>query len=272
MSESASALREQGTMSFLEHLEELRSTLIRCGLCMVVGIAICLPFAPLIKEVLTIPVEQAIVQFPEIDKSLGELFQEPKAIGVLMLWFKISFWGGLILSMPFILYFIGLFVFPGLHDKEKKAVRIGAGAGAILFFAGVSLAYFFTLRLFMAMEFRISLWMGIIPQIKYLGDYINVSLKVLLAFGLAFELPLIVYLLAYLDLVDADDLRAKRKHVLVGILIMAMFLTPPDVGTQIILAGPLYLLYEITILLVQFRERKEAGTPSDPPVPPATAT
>jgi sec-independent protein translocase protein TatC len=105
------------------------------------------------------------------------------------------------------------------------------------------------------MMFRINDWMRVSCEFVELGNYVSFVLRLLIAFGLAFELPVVVVVLGSIGIVSSDQLRARRRHVIVGLLIVAMLLTPPDPLTQIMMAGPLVLLYELCIWVVWFRER-----------------
>jgi len=117
------------------------------------------------------------------------------------------------------------------------------------------MGYFVTMPVALRMMFRINAWMRVSCEFVELSDYVSFVLRLLIAFGLAFELPVVVVVLGSIGVVSSDQLRAKRRHVIVGLLIAAMLLTPPDPLTQILMAGPLVLLYELCIWVVWFRER-----------------
>jgi len=250
---------EKGTMTFLAHLDELRGTLVRSLIAIVVGMMIMLPLTPAATKLLNWPVTRA-----GLDPSTFLINLE--TIGMLKVFLMIGFWGGLMLATPFILYYIGSFIFPGLHGHEKKAVRIGSFFGGILFFFGAALGFGVSLPFFLKINLKVGEWMGYDTHSILILDYFKTALKTILAFGLSFELPMLVFILGFLGVVNSVQLREKRKHVLVGILVMAMFLTPPDVVTQVILTVPLFLLYELTVWLVWLKERKDGTTDAGPPL------
>lgn len=173
-----------------------------------------------------------------------------------ILWLKLSGWVGIILALPFIIFFIAEFVFPGLTDKERKMLMPSATAGLLLFLVGLSFCYFFVLPKALQIMIGIHGMMGMSVAWK-LPEYIVFVTRLLLAFGVAFEMPLIVLALVKLGLVTSTTLREVRRHVIVGIFILAMILTPPDVFTQTMLAIPMVVLYEICIVLAVIIEKRE---------------
>jgi len=200
-----------------------------------------------------------------------------------ILWLKLSGWVGIILALPFIIFFIAEFVFPGLTDKERKLLMPSATAGLLLFLVGLSFCYFFVLPKALEIMIGIHGMMGMSVAWK-LPEYIVFVTRLLLAFGVAFEMPLIVLALVKLGLVTSTTLREVRRHVIVGIFILAMILTPPDVFTQIMLAIPMVILYEICIMLAVVIEKREKAywadeesdsdsepKPDDPPPTPGPA-
>ena len=239
--------------------------LIRSGWSLVVGMAVTLATTPWIIKALIWPVDRVLHKHRDlIERVVGghvtsarQLIIADESLQAIKIWLTVGFWAGLILAAPAIIYHICGFVFPGLLEKERKAVKMGMFASSFLFFGGVALGYWFSLPFFIRVNFAIADWIGVtVPWMKG-SEYMMTVIKVLLAFGLSFELPVVVFMLGYLGIVDSADLRKFRRHVAVGILVLAMFLTPPDVGTQIVLAVPLYILYEITINLVWLKERKD---------------
>lgn len=260
MTAAEEKLDEAGTMSFLQHLEELRNTIIKSMGAIVVGMMLMMPLTPVFMKLVTWPVSQA-----GLDPST--FLVNMKTIGNINVFIMVAFWGGMLLATPLVLYFIGCFIFPGLLPKEKRAVRIGSAAGAVLFFGGAALGFFYALPYFLRINMSIGEWMGgFVTDEVFIQDFAKTALKTVLAFGLSFEMPMLVFMLGYLGIVDSGQLRNKRKHVLVGILVAAMFLTPPDVITQVILTGPLYAMYEFTIWLIWMKEKREGTTELGPPI------
>jgi len=175
---------------------------------------------------------------------------------------KLSGWAGVIFSFPFVLYFIAEFVFPGLTAKEKRILMPVASSGFLLFLVGLCFCYFLTLPQAMRVMLGVHRMMGVGVAWK-LPDYIKFVTQLLLAFGVAFEMPMVILALVKLGLVSSAALRARRRHVIVGIFVVAMFLTPPDVYTQVMLAIPMCVLYEICILVARVIEKRAAAEEED---------
>ena len=236
---------------FLDHLEELRMTIFRCVIALTVGVVIAAPLIPVIIGLLKRPL-YGIVEDPDL------FLRSLQVTGAFSVSMKIAFWGGLILSCPFLLLFVGRFVFPGLTQTEKKAVKSVAALSVGLFFVGITLAYFFTLPMALAMMLKMHGWLGVQAQWT-VNSYIGFTLHLLIAFGLAFEMPAIVLLLGRLGIVSSDQLRKKRPIAIIVLLILAAALTPPDVASQLLMAVPLIVLYELCIWLIRLNERKNAA-------------
>lgn len=234
---------------FLSHLEELRWTLARCLAALALGMLACLPAAPRIFKWLCAPLA-GVTERPDL------FLRSLEITGAFSIALKIVFWSGLILSAPFLLFFIGSFVFPGLTARERRMARAAVAAGACLFIFGVGMGYFITLPIALRIFFGIHAWLGI--QAEWTApSYVAFSMQLLLLFGLAFEVPVVIAALGYCGVVSAADLAAKRRHAIVGILVLAMVLTPgPDVVSQLLMAIPMYVLYEACVLAIRFFERR----------------
>ncbi|MDD5704838.1 MAG: twin-arginine translocase subunit TatC [Kiritimatiellae bacterium] len=238
--------------TFLEHLADLRRCLIRCALAWLAATLAMAPVAPWVLRAILYPLEltgrdpDALVRGQRLGTGFGVLFQ-------------IMLWGGLALSLPFLLYFVAQFVFPGLRPRERRAVRVALCASGTLFVAGVLLAYKTTLKLAIEALFSVNAWMGIEIWPLQLEDYVGLIVKTLLAFGLAFQLPLALLALGWCGVLPVGVLRAKRRHAIVLIFVIAMVLTPPDPVSQIAMALPMCALYEICILLIAARGRRRAN-------------
>jgi len=183
-------------------------------------------------------------------------FSEPAA--AIKMWLTVSFFGGLLLSLPALMFIIGSFVMPGVRDVERKVlVRISAFSGG-LFLAGIALGYKITLPLALDLMLRIGGKLGG-ESIWFYSKYIAFAIQLLLGFGIAFQLPVVILILGKMGLVNSRQLREKRRHVVVGLLILAMILTPPDVMTQLLMAAPLILLYEFCIWFLYFSGNRETA-------------
>jgi sec-independent protein translocase protein TatC len=237
---------------FIEHFIDLRDCIIRCALAWVLAMIVVAPFAPWIIELLQAPVAAS---------GLTEqgVTVEGLEIGVgFSLFMTTMLWGGTILSLPALLYFIFQFVFPGLRRHERNIVLSTLVAGLTLFVGGVWLCFSFTLRLALEALMAINTWMNVPVTILQAEAYIGFVLKILLAFGLAFQFPLVLLVLGWLGIISAQSLSSRRGIAIVLIFTVAMFLTPPDPLSQIIMAVPMCLLYELTIMLVRLREKISA--------------
>jgi sec-independent protein translocase protein TatC len=181
---------------------------------------------------------------------------------------QISLFGGFILSFPFIGFHLWKFVAPGLYNAEKGAFLPFLIASPILFFIGASFAFYIVMPLafdfFLGFQQRNNGTVAETVGITYLGtinEYLGLSMKFIIAFGLCFQLPVLLTLMGKAGLVSSEGLGTVRKYAVVGILLLAAVVTPPDVVTQIILFVVVYSLYEVSILLVRLveynREKKQ---------------
>lgn len=237
---------------FLHHLEDLRRTLLWCVAAFALGLLAAIAPAPLILDWLKVPVARAGVDPDTFLKVI-------RVTGGFAITMRIVFWSGLLVSLPVMLVAIAWFVFPGLTRRERRAVTVAVGAAAFLFAGGVSLGYFLTLPVALRWMLRINAWIGVSCEFVELSDYVAFVLKLLIAFGLACELPIILLTLGSLGIVSSDLLRSKRRHVVVGLMVVAMLLTPPDPFTLLMMAAPMTLLYELCIWLIWLQERRRAA-------------
>lgn len=240
------------TKPFLEHLEDLRRTILWCAASLAVGVIIAIPLAPLILKVLKTRLGKTGVD-PE---SFLKVMQVAGGFSISM---RIIFWSGLLISIPFMVFAVGRFVFPGLTRRERRGVLHASGFAALLFAAGVLMGYFWTLPVALRMMFRINNWLGVRCEFVELSNYVGFVLRLLIAFGLAFELPVIILALGGIGIVSSDQLRSKRPHVIVILMVIAMFLTPPDPITLLLMAVPMALLYELCIWLILLWEKRSGG-------------
>jgi len=244
------AAAEQETKPFLDHLADLRSTLIKCFVALTIGMAVAFPLAPRLLGLLKRPLLRVTTNPDEFLWTLD-------VTGAFMLSMQIAFWGGLILSAPLLLYFIAQFVFPGLTGRERELVRRSLGFAGGLFFFGVGLGYFGALPVAMKVMFGINTWMGIRAQWT-INSYIAFTTQLLLGFGLVFEFPLVLLVLGRLGILTSRQLRSARKVVIIIILVIAAFITPgPDIFSQMLMATPMVVLYEICIWMLHASEQKQ---------------
>ena len=242
------ALDRDETKPFLDHLEDLRRTIIACLVTLAIAVAVAIPLTRLTLGLLTAPLDK-VVEDP--DRFLRSL----QVAGAFSVTLRIAAWSGLLFSAPFLIYFIWQFVMPGLTRRERELVRKSFGFAFVLFFLGVTLGYFMCLPIALRMMLQIHDWLGISAEWT-VNDYVAFSSQMLIGFGLAFELPIVVLVLGKLGIVTVDQLRAKRRHVIVICLVVGMLLTPQDVASQLIMAGPLYLLFELCLIILRLDQRK----------------
>jgi sec-independent protein translocase protein TatC len=167
----------------------------------------------------------------------------------------ISIWGGLVLAFPFIVYAILRFVFPALTKREKVILMSILIFGTTLFLVGVGLAYAETLPMVVSVFQQINAWVGLPVTTIRIEGYISIVLKTIIAFGLVFQLPLIIFVLGWFGIISSQGLREKRRVSIVLAFMLSMFLTPPDPMSQLMMAIPLCLLYEFSIWAVWLKEK-----------------
>ncbi len=189
-------------------------------------------------------------------------FSEPAA--AIKMWLTVSFFGGLLLSLPALVFIIGSFIMPGVRDVERKVIgRISIFSGG-LFLAGIAMGYKITLPLALGLMLKIGGSLGG-ESIWFYNKYIAFALQLLLGFGIAFQLPVVILIMGKMGLVNSTQLREKRRHVIVGLLILAMVLTPPDIMTQMLMAAPLILLYEFCIWFLHFSGNRAVPVEKEEP-------
>lgn len=262
---------EAPEMSFLDHLEELRWHLIRATIAiLVVGIAAFIAkdfifdtvlFGPKKPDFVTYQFFCKISKLFGLDESFctGELLfriQSREMAGQFSAHIWASIWAGFILAFPYILYEIWKFISPGLHQKERKNSRGFIFIASLLFFLGVLFAYYIVAPLSINFLTSYTVSDEVFNDID-LASYIATIKTSVIACGLIFELPIIIYFLTKIGLVTPEILRKYRKISLVVVLILSAVITPPDVTSQIIVAIPVLILYEISIFISKAILKKE---------------
>ena len=234
-------------MPFTSHLDELRKRLIRILIAVGIGFVACWYFREWLFQVITAPLVRVLPQNSHmIYTSLPEAFFN---------YMKISFYASLFLTSPFTLYQLWKFVSPGLYPTEKKYVAPFVISSTILFIGGVLFGYYVALP--PAYSFFVEFSSDFLKPMFSLKEYLSLSLKLLLAFGLSFELPVFIFFMAKIGIVNSKMLAKQRRYAILVIFIAAAILTPsPDAITQIIMAIPLMILYEFSIFIARFAEKK----------------
>lgn len=263
-------LREDDVdMSFLDHLEQLRWHIIRSLVAIIVfGIVLFIFNGWYFDNILLGPTHKDFISyqwFCQISETLkiGEVlcFEPPAFKGIAVNFaesfvtaIKMSFIGGFVLAFPYVFYEIWKFVSPGLYKNERKATRGIVFICSGLFLLGVSFGYFIISPF--AINFLLGFTIPGIENTPTLNSVISYMTMFTLPAGVIFELPIVVYFLAKIGMVTPALMRQYRKHSIIGILLLAAVLTPPDVVTQFLIGIPLYILYEISILVATRTHKK----------------
>ncbi len=234
----------------LDHLMELRTRLVRSVFALLIGFGVCFYFADPILGYLVQPLKAA---FPEGEGQL--IFTKLPEIFFVEL--KVGLFAGFMVSFPIIANQLWAFVAPGLYANEKKAFLPFLLATPVLFLGGAALAYYVV----MPTAFRFFLGFGgeagglEVQALPTAGDYLSLVMQFILAFGLTFLLPVLLMLLHRAGIVTREQLAGARRYVIVGVVALAAIVTPPDPGSQVILAVPLLVLFEGSLLLMRLQER-----------------
>ncbi len=234
-------------MPFTAHLGELRRTLIRVLIAAGAGFALCYGFSERLLWFLWRPVGRELIFIAPTEAFFAHL--------------KVAFLAGLVVAWPFICYQIWTFVVPGLYDYERRYTLPFVVGATVMFLLGGAFVY--TLILPLGMAFLLAYGSALLVPMISVGAYVSFAVRLFLAFGLVFELPLVVVLLAKLGLVTPQTLARNRKYVVVLSFLVAAVLTPPDVFTQVLMALPLLVLYEISIWLVRWMVPKRVEEVED---------
>jgi len=237
----------EGTL--ISHLLELRDRLLRAL------IAIVIVFLPLVffsNDLFSFVARPLIEKLPE-----GTSLIATSVVAPFMTPLKLALIAAIFVAMPYVLYQVWGFVAPGLYRREKRFALPLFASSVVLFYTGVAFAYFIVFPLMFA--FLTTTTPAGVRMMTDISSYLDFTLLLFFAFGIAFEVPIAVVLLASTGLVKVETLKKNRGYVLLGIFVVAAFLTPPDAISQSFMAVPMYILYELGILFAQYVTRNRAA-------------
>ena len=253
---------EAAEMPFLDHLEELRRRIIWA----LVALAICAVLGFFIVTELDV-IGLLERPFQKVMPGQNLLFTSPTTPVVVT--FKLAFVVGFIMALPVIAFQTWSFFSPALYEHEKRLVIPAITVGFLLFLAGIAMAYFFVLPL--GLKFLLGFQAESLEPIITIDEYLKFATRLIIAFGVIFEMPVVLVLLGLLGIVTPDGLRKYRRHAVVILAISAALLTPADVGTMFMLFTPMILLYELSIWLVRLVVKRDESDEPEADEEPAGA-
>ena len=223
------------------HIADLRKRLVISSITVVIMFFACFSFYEPILEWMMAPVKHAL---PTVTSMIAVEIQETFFTAM-----KVAFFGGFIISLPVIFWQLWLFLAPGLYDHEKKLVVPFVFFATLMFLLGASFAYYIVVPV--GFDFLIAFGNSVVSVLPSIGKYVGFFTKLLIGFGIAFELPVITFFLAKIGLVNDQMLKDFFRYAVVLIFIVAAVLTPPDVISQVLMAAPLLILYGVSIYIAK---------------------
>ena len=242
--------REEEEKPFLDHLEDLRWTLLKIFFSWGILSLIAFLLAPRVLAVVKWPLLRMLASLGR-DGEAEVILRSLSPAEVFLMSVKLSLLAGLIVALPLILYFSAKFIFPALKPEEKRFLIPAFCMGGGLFFFGVLFAYGIVLPLGLKFFWSFSERLGVQPAWT-VNNYASLVGKLLLAFGIIFEIPVLILFLARLGIVNYYMLKRGRPYVIIGVFLLAALLTPPDIITQVMMAVPMLILYEICVIFSKF--------------------
>ena len=242
-----------GQETFITHLLELRDRLLRAVIAWIVVFVCLFPWA---NDLYTILAQPLLSKMPQGGQMIATEVVTPFFVPV-----KVALMSAFLITLPYILYQAWAFVAPGLYGHEKKFILPLVVASVILFACGMSFAYFLVFPVVFGFI------IGIAPQgvavMTDIGKYLDFVITMFLAFGITFEVPIVVVALAVMGIVEVDKFKEGRPYVIVGAFVIGAIFTPPDVISQIMLAVPLWLLYELGVIVAGWVVRNKVVAPPE---------
>ena len=236
-----------GELTIVDHLIELRDRIMKSLAAILIIFLSLFYFA---NDIYTFVATPLMSVLPE---NMGMIAIDPTS--PFFAPFKLTFYVSLFLAAPYILYQLWSFIAPGLYKNEKALAIPLFASSVVLFYAGIAFAYY------VLFGFVFAFFVSVAPEgilvMPDINSFLSFALAIFFAFGIAFEIPIAVFLLIWVGIVEPEDLTSKRPYVVVGCFVVGMILTPPDPFTQSMLALPMWLLFEIGILCGRFVKRKQ---------------
>jgi sec-independent protein translocase protein TatC len=247
-------------VSFITHLEELRSRLVRASLAILVGFGVCYWQVQPIFHWIVKPLRDVLPgESPLVMLKLTEAF---------MTYLKLALWAGLLVASPVVLYQIWAFIAPGLYRNEKRLIAPLVVVSTILFVCGAAFTYYLVLPFafkYLILEFAT----GDVRATLSMSSYVSSTCLFMATFGLIFQVPVLMMLLARMGLVKGATLARNRKYVLLGSFVVGAVLSPPDVVSQTLVSLPLFLLFEVSIWVIRvqdlLRRKRSSAEPGPSP-------
>jgi sec-independent protein translocase protein TatC len=240
--ESDPSIAEDLQQGLFSHLLELRARLLKAAAALVLVLVALVPFANRLYSELAAPL---VARLPQGAHLIATGVTSPFITPL-----KLAFYASLFISMPVILYQLWAFVSPGLYKHEKRLARPLLAAALVLFYTGAAFAYFLVLPA--AFRFLIAVTPQGVEMMTDITQYLDFVMLMFFAFGLCFEVPVAVVILAAVGVVDLDKLRSGRRYAIVGAFAIAALITPPDITSMMMLGIPMCLLYELGVLAVRW--------------------
>ncbi len=237
----------------IAHLAELRNRLLRCLACVFV---IFLGLSLFANDIYALIAGPLLAQLPDESSMIATEVASPFLVP-----FKLTFFAAVFVSVPYLLYQAWAFVAPGLYQNERRLVLPLLSSSVLLFYLGCAFAFFIVFPLLFG--FLTSTAPVGVTVMTDIGHYLNFILKMFFAFGVAFEVPIAIILFVYTGLASVESLARKRAYIIVGAFTAGMLLTPPDIISQVLLAVPVWLLFELGLILGRFVKRRAEGTVED---------
>jgi len=232
---------------FLGHLEELRRRLVVCAIAIGIGFAISYFFSKQLFSIFVLPLTKVLpADSSLIFTSLPEMF---------IAYIKVALIAGIILATPVIFYELWMFLAPALYQRERRYLVPFVLSSSILFVAGSLFGYLIVFPY--GFQFFISFATEDIKALPSVKQYFSFAIRLLLAFGMVFEMPVVVFFMTKIGVINPESMKKFRKFALLGAFILSAILTPPDVATQLMMALPIIILYEVSIIISKGARRKK---------------